>query len=107
MCTLKEYIDKYKNGVRTIQKMISVIMKIDRELYDSLFRESSHNIDGYTINVYYNENESSFKIISLLSYGDVEVTLTKEGNNFVGYIITDDPHTTIQSRSVDFDWIDD
>lgn len=106
MCTLKEYIDKYKNGVRAIQVTISMITKVDSELYNSLFSESSFSVNGgFTVNVFY-ENES-FKIVSLLSYGDIEAVMRREDDRWVGYLITDDPHTTIESRSTNFDWIDD
>lgn len=108
MSTLKEFVNKYKNGVKAIQATIDMITKVDSELYNSLFNESSFSINGgFTVNVLYENDSDSFRIVSLLSYGDVEAVLKKEDGKFVSYLITDDPYTAIESRSTDFDWIDD
>jgi hypothetical protein len=108
MTTLKEFIGKYKNGIKAIQATIDMITKVDSELYNSLFNESSFSVNGgFTVNVLYDDGSDSFRIISLLSYGDVEAVLLKEDGKFVSYLITDEPLTSIQSRSTNFDWIDD
>lgn len=108
--TLNDFIRTNRSGLIMIQKAIGIILKVDDELYSTLFKRTKIDIDGTTVDVKYvgGKYAGTFNItVESPSIERVEALITKEEGKFVGYIISDNPYIVIQSRTDEFDWVID